>query len=168
MRRGTTFRNAFVSWPGFARGCGSSTRARAFLMIESERNLPSGLRTNLGARRSARPQEPCCLHAEDNPAATQRFVRGVFQILERLPRFRESGRIVPEFNDAQIREVLRNPVESCTGSSPKNKSLKLPESGMQPEAFWNCSWPTYGWSRLALNTRGSSLPVICLIEFNSP
>ena len=73
--------------------------------------------------------------AEDNPATAQRFVRSIFQLLERLPRFPESGRFVPEFNDAQIREVLRNPVESCTGSSPKNKSLRLPESGMQPEAF---------------------------------
>ncbi|MGB6065008.1 MAG: type II toxin-antitoxin system RelE/ParE family toxin [Desulfomonilaceae bacterium] len=47
--------------------------------------------------------------AEDSPSAAQRFVRGVFQVVERLADFPESGRIVPEFDDPAIREVIRRP-----------------------------------------------------------
>jgi plasmid stabilization system protein ParE len=47
--------------------------------------------------------------AEDNPAAARSFVRSVFRIVERLSEFPESGRMVPEFNDRQIREVVRKP-----------------------------------------------------------
>jgi plasmid stabilization system protein ParE len=47
--------------------------------------------------------------AEDNPAAARSFVRSVFQNVERLSEFPESGRMVPEFNDRQIREVVRKP-----------------------------------------------------------
>ncbi len=62
---------------------------------------------------------------EDNPAAAQRFVRGVFQLLERLPRFPESGRIVPEFNDAQIREVLRKPCRIVYRIKPKEQIIEI-------------------------------------------
>ena len=47
--------------------------------------------------------------AEDNPLAAQKFVRSLFQVVERLRQFPESGRIVPEFNDPVIREVIRRP-----------------------------------------------------------
>jgi plasmid stabilization system protein ParE len=47
--------------------------------------------------------------AEDDPAAAQRFVRSLFAAVERLPVFPESGRIVPEFGDPTIREVVRRP-----------------------------------------------------------
>ena len=47
--------------------------------------------------------------AEDNPTAARRFVRNLFQVVQRLSQFPESGRIVPEFNDSHIREVIRRP-----------------------------------------------------------
>jgi plasmid stabilization system protein ParE len=47
--------------------------------------------------------------AEDDPAAARAFARSLFRTIERLPRFPESGRIVPEFNEPTIREVIRKP-----------------------------------------------------------
>jgi toxin ParE1/3/4 len=47
--------------------------------------------------------------AEDSESAAKRFVRSLFQAVERLADFPESGRIVPEFNDPAIREVIRRP-----------------------------------------------------------
>jgi toxin ParE1/3/4 len=47
--------------------------------------------------------------AEDDPAAGRKFVRSLFQVLERLAQFPQSGRIVPEFNEPNIREVIRRP-----------------------------------------------------------
>ena len=47
--------------------------------------------------------------AEDDPATAGRFVRSLFCAVERLPCFPESGRIVPEFRDPAIREVIRRP-----------------------------------------------------------
>jgi plasmid stabilization system protein ParE len=47
--------------------------------------------------------------AEDSASAAERFVGSLFQSVERLADFPESGRIVPEFNDPAIREVIRKP-----------------------------------------------------------
>lgn len=47
--------------------------------------------------------------AESDPEAARRFAREIFSTVERLPDFPESGRIVPEFSDPAIREVLRRP-----------------------------------------------------------
>lgn len=47
--------------------------------------------------------------AEDSPSAANRFVRSLFQVVERLADFPESGRIVPEFGETNIREVIRKP-----------------------------------------------------------
>jgi plasmid stabilization system protein ParE len=47
--------------------------------------------------------------AEDNPSAAERFGRSLLQAVERLADFPESGRIVPEFGDPNIREVIRKP-----------------------------------------------------------
>lgn len=47
--------------------------------------------------------------AEDNPIAARNFVQGVIRAVDRLPTFPESGRVVPEFNDPMIREVIRKP-----------------------------------------------------------
>ncbi|MFP3981959.1 MAG: type II toxin-antitoxin system RelE/ParE family toxin [Desulfobacterales bacterium] len=47
--------------------------------------------------------------AEDSPSAAKRFITGLFQTVERLADFPESGRIVPEFGDPAIREVIRKP-----------------------------------------------------------
>ena len=47
--------------------------------------------------------------AEESPSAADRFVRSLFQTAERLADFPESGRIVPEFGDPNIREAIRRP-----------------------------------------------------------
>jgi plasmid stabilization system protein ParE len=47
--------------------------------------------------------------AEDNPLAAQRFVNSVFQAVERLTDFPDSGRVVPDFDDPDIREIIRRP-----------------------------------------------------------
>jgi plasmid stabilization system protein ParE len=47
--------------------------------------------------------------AEDSVSAAERFITSLFQAVERLVDFPESGRIVPEFNDPAIREVIRKP-----------------------------------------------------------
>jgi len=63
--------------------------------------------------------------AEDNPAAARRFVQSVFELLERLPNFPESGRIVPEFNDAQIRELLRRPCRIVYRIKPEEQIIEI-------------------------------------------
>ena len=47
--------------------------------------------------------------AEDSISAAERFVGSLFQSVERLADFPESGRMVPEFGDPSIREVIRRP-----------------------------------------------------------
>jgi toxin ParE1/3/4 len=47
--------------------------------------------------------------AEDDPVSAGRFIRRVFHAIERLPDFPESGRVVPEFGDPAIREIIRRP-----------------------------------------------------------
>ena len=47
--------------------------------------------------------------AESDPQAAAEFGRSVLKSIERLADFPESGRIVPEFNDPTIREVVRRP-----------------------------------------------------------
>jgi toxin ParE1/3/4 len=47
--------------------------------------------------------------AEDNPAAATGFVNAIFEAIERLPSFPHSGRIVPEFCDPEIREIIQRP-----------------------------------------------------------
>lgn len=44
--------------------------------------------------------------AKDSPQYARLFVSDVFQAVERLGDFPKSGRIVPELNDSQIREVI--------------------------------------------------------------
>ena len=47
--------------------------------------------------------------AEARPEASVRFVKNVFRTVEPLAQFPESGRVVPEFSDPTIREVIRKP-----------------------------------------------------------
>jgi plasmid stabilization system protein ParE len=46
---------------------------------------------------------------EDDPVAAAKFVQNVFQSVEHLPQFPNSGRVVPEFGNPDIREVIRSP-----------------------------------------------------------
>jgi toxin ParE1/3/4 len=47
--------------------------------------------------------------SENNPEAATRFVRNIFTAVERLPLFPDSGRVVLEFQDPTIREIIRRP-----------------------------------------------------------
>jgi plasmid stabilization system protein ParE len=47
--------------------------------------------------------------AESRPQAAARFVQHVFQMVEHLADFPLSGRVVPEFGDLNIRELIRRP-----------------------------------------------------------
>jgi toxin ParE1/3/4 len=47
--------------------------------------------------------------AEDDAAVAEKFIQSLFHAVERLPTFPESGRIVPEFGDPNMREVIRRP-----------------------------------------------------------
>jgi toxin ParE1/3/4 len=47
--------------------------------------------------------------ARDNPAAAQALRRKAEQVLLRLERFPDSGRVVPEFPDLPFREVIVAP-----------------------------------------------------------
>jgi len=46
---------------------------------------------------------------QDNPPAASQFAASVFEIVERLSDFPMSGRVVPEFADPNLREVIRKP-----------------------------------------------------------
>jgi plasmid stabilization system protein ParE len=48
--------------------------------------------------------------AEDREAVAERFVRSIFQTVERLADFPESVRIVPEFGNPSIREIILKPL----------------------------------------------------------
>ena len=47
--------------------------------------------------------------SEFDPEAAARFGQGVFDAVDRLVDFPESGRTVPEFRDPTIREIIRKP-----------------------------------------------------------
>jgi len=47
--------------------------------------------------------------AESRPEVSARFIKSVFHTVEHLTRFPESGRIVPEFSNPMLREVIRRP-----------------------------------------------------------
>lgn len=47
--------------------------------------------------------------AEDDPIAGKKFIRSLFMAVERLVVFPESGRVVPEFKDVTIREIIHRP-----------------------------------------------------------
>ena len=47
--------------------------------------------------------------AESRPRASAEFIKNVFHTVEHLADFPKSGRVVPEFNDPNIREVIRKP-----------------------------------------------------------
>ena len=47
--------------------------------------------------------------AESRPTVAAHFATHLFRTVEHLADFPESGRIVPEFDDPSIREVIRKP-----------------------------------------------------------
>lgn len=49
------------------------------------------------------------LHEQDNPVAARDFALSILSAVEQLCIFPNSGRMVPEFKDPGIREIIRKP-----------------------------------------------------------
>ncbi|RJP32213.1 MAG: type II toxin-antitoxin system RelE/ParE family toxin [Candidatus Omnitrophota bacterium] len=63
--------------------------------------------------------------AKDSASAAKRFVKNLLQAVERLADFPESGRIVPEFNDPVIREVIRKPCRIVYRVDIENRIVEI-------------------------------------------
>ena len=63
--------------------------------------------------------------AESRPLAVGRFVRQVLQLAEQLADFPESGRVVPEFDDPSIREVIRRPCRIVYRVKSQTKTIEI-------------------------------------------
>jgi plasmid stabilization system protein ParE len=63
--------------------------------------------------------------ADDSPSAAQRFIRSLFEVVERLADFPESGRMVPEFGDPTIREVIRRPCRIVYRVDKKKRKVEI-------------------------------------------
>ncbi len=57
--------------------------------------------------------------AESRPGVSAGFVKNVFRTVEHLAAFPKSGRLVPEFGDPNIREVIRKPCRIVYGLKPQ-------------------------------------------------
>jgi plasmid stabilization system protein ParE len=79
--------------------------------------------------------------AEDDHAATGKFIRNIFHAVERLPSFPESGRIVPDLRDPSIREVIRHLAALCIGSRSALNWSRSHVYGTLHGEFLNCNWP---------------------------
>lgn len=51
-------------------------------------------------------EEISCYIAEDNPSAAEKWLAGLFEEVERLADYPESGRHVPELRRPEIREIV--------------------------------------------------------------
>jgi len=63
--------------------------------------------------------------AESRPVAAERFVRQVFRLVAQLADFPESGRIVPEFDESNIRELIRRPCRIVYRVKPQERIVEI-------------------------------------------
>ena len=63
--------------------------------------------------------------AGNDADAARRFMLGLFDAVERLPSFPESGRIVPELDDPMIREIIRRPCRIVYRLKPDDKTIEI-------------------------------------------
>jgi len=63
--------------------------------------------------------------AESRSTASGRFVRQVFRLVGQLVDFPESGRIVPEFDDPNIRELIRRPCRIVYRVKPQERIVEI-------------------------------------------
>ena len=63
--------------------------------------------------------------AESRPEVSARFVKSIFHTTEHLSAFPQSGRVVPEFNDPNIREVIRKPCRIVYRIKPEKKIVEI-------------------------------------------
>jgi len=63
--------------------------------------------------------------AESRPRASANFVKNVFRTVEHLSDFPKWGRVVPEFNNPKIREVIRKPCRIVYRIKPKEHIVEI-------------------------------------------
>jgi plasmid stabilization system protein ParE len=63
--------------------------------------------------------------AESRPRASAGFVKNVFRTVEHLADFPKSGRVVPEFSDPNIREVIRKPCRIVYRVRPQERIVEI-------------------------------------------
>lgn len=63
--------------------------------------------------------------AESRPRASASFIKNVFHTVEHLSDFPRSGRVVPEFNDPNIREVIRRPCRIVYRVRPQKRIVEI-------------------------------------------
>lgn len=63
--------------------------------------------------------------AEDRPLASENVIRNLFKAVERLSEHPESGRVVPEFDDYTIREVIYRPFRIVYRLNSKECSVEI-------------------------------------------
>ena len=63
--------------------------------------------------------------SESRPKASAGFVKNVFHTVEHLADFPKSGRVVPDFNDPDIREVIRKPCRIVYGVKPQEHIVEI-------------------------------------------
>ncbi|HMK56606.1 MAG TPA: type II toxin-antitoxin system RelE/ParE family toxin [Dissulfurispiraceae bacterium] len=69
--------------------------------------------------------------AQDNPAASQKWVEAIFSKVEQLQSSPASGRIVPEVNRKEIREIIFGNYRIVYRTDPKNISILTVRHGKQ-------------------------------------
>jgi toxin ParE1/3/4 len=63
--------------------------------------------------------------AESRPKASANFVKNVFLTVEHLSDFPKSGRVVPEFKDSNIREIVRKPCRIVYRVKEKERIVEI-------------------------------------------
>ena len=76
--------------------------------------------------------------ARDNPNRAMSFGYELISETDRLNEFPELGRIVPEYRNDDVREIIFRPIESCTESFTTRSFARLHASGIPREEFQNC------------------------------
>lgn len=69
--------------------------------------------------------------AQDNPAAAQNWVETIFAKVEQVQSAPASGRIVPEVNRKEIREIIFGNYRIVYRAEPKNISILTVRHGRQ-------------------------------------
>ena len=70
-------------------------------------------------------KELACYIAEARPEASTKFIKNVFDKVEHLSDLPESGRVVPEFDNANIREVIRKPCRIVHKVKDKERIVEI-------------------------------------------
>ena len=61
----------------------------------------------------------------DSPEIAKQFISSLFSAVERLGDFPQSGRVVPEFDDEQLREIIRKPCRIVYRLNPDKSTVEI-------------------------------------------